>query len=273
MRVGGFTCILLAAASTAAAQPDLVDRTFEVNGLSLHIRCGGQRAVGAPLVVLEAGANNSADTWRDVHGPISQFARACAWDRPGRGSSASPAKVLAPTDYVPLLAGLLKAANEPGPYVLVGHSIGGIIGGLFANAYASDVAGMVLVDSSHEAQIRRFQEINASRPATSPAAAPTPPPTAGPVEPLPVRGLIDLLATQPWRANIPLVVLTRGQTPPSAPEHMAAVWLELQRDLATRSPQGKQIIAANSGHYIHNDEPHLVIDAVRTVITAAAPGK
>src|SRR5687767_460099 len=122
--------VAIACAPMLSAQPSLTDRTFEVSGLSLHIRCAGERTPGTPLVILEAGAGNSADTWRDVHAPIAQFARACAYDRPGRGSSASPAAMLDAAAYVPLLSDLLKAAGEPGPYVLVGHSIGGVIAAL-----------------------------------------------------------------------------------------------------------------------------------------------
>jgi hypothetical protein len=258
-------------AAAASAQPTLVDRTFTVNELSLHIRCGGDRAPASPLVLLEAGGGNSADTWRDVHVPIAGFARACAWDRPGRGSSGQPATVLNAGQYVPMLSELLKAAGEPGPYVLVGHSIGGVIAALFANQHRDAVAGMVLVDSSHEEQINRFNAVPTVAPpaGAKPAAPPAPPPGFTP-EPLPVVGLIELLGSQPWRGTVPLVVLTRGRTPPQIGDPNVAarnaIWLELQRDWATRSPKGRQVIAANSGHYIHNDEPALVIDAVRTVI-------
>jgi pimeloyl-ACP methyl ester carboxylesterase len=271
-------CTALAAAPVLSwAQPALTDRTFEVSGLSLHLRCGGERQSGAPLVVLEAGGGNSADTWRDVHASIAQFARACAYDRPGRGSSTNPPLALTADAYVPLLSDLLKAAGEPGPYVMVGHSIGGVIAALFANRHQDSVAGMVLVDSSHEEQIRRFSAVSAARPPGSPTAPPagTAPPSGMPSpEPLPVVGLIERLSSQPWHGSIPLVVLTRGKRPPATGdpnvEARHAIWLELQRDWAARSPKGRQIVAANSGHYIHNDEPALVIDAVRAVVGDAS---
>lgn len=262
-------------AAAASAQPTLVDRTFTVNGLSLHIRCGGDRAPASPLVVLEAGGGNSADTWRDVHIPIAGFARVCAWDRPGRGSSELPPTILNADQYVPLLSGLLKAAGEPGPYVLVGHSIGGVIAALFANQHRDAVVGMVLVDSSHEEQTKRFNALPIVAPpaGAKPTAPPAPPPGMTP-EPLPIMGLFELLGAQPWRGTVPLAVLTRGRLPPQSGDPNVdarnAVWLELQRDWATRSPKGRQVIAANSGHFIHNDEPALVIDAVRTVIGAVA---
>lgn len=68
-------------------------------------------------------------------------------------------------------------------------------------------------------------------------------------------------------------MLTRGKTPPPTGDPNAAarnaIWLDLQRDWTTRSPKGTQIVAANSGHYIHNDEPALVIDAVKSVVEHA----
>jgi pimeloyl-ACP methyl ester carboxylesterase len=256
-------CAVLAVATVSGAQSALVDRTFDVAGLALHIRCGGERVPGSPLIVLEAGAGGGADVWRDVHTPITQFARACAYDRPTRGSSAQPATALAADAYVPLLAGLLTAAGEPGPYVLVGHSIGGIIAALFANRHPQDVVGMVLVDSSHEDQIARFSAVPGQ-----------PPPVAGPLppgaEPIPVAGLFNLLAERPWRGTIPLVVLTRGRRPAAGSDPTVVardkVWLDLQRDWTTRSPKARQVMAANSGHNIQNDEPALVVDAVRSVL-------
>jgi pimeloyl-ACP methyl ester carboxylesterase len=257
-----FTAVLVL--SALALQAPLVDRTFDISGLSLHVRCGGERLPGQPVVVLEAGGGNSADTWRDVQAPIAAFARVCAYDRPGRGSSERPAEPLDPAAYVPLLADLLNAAGEPGPYVLVGHSIGGVIAALFANVHPEAVAGLVLVDSSHEEQLQRFQ-------AVTPAAAPPPAATGAPGgEPLPVRGLIDALGAQPWRGDVPVVVLTRGRGPDDpAARARHTIWLELQRDWATRSPQATQVVAVRSGHYIHNDQPMLVIDAVRSVLDRA----
>jgi len=84
----------------------------------------------------------------------------------------------------------------------------------------------------------------------------------------------EALAAHPWRADVPLLVLTRGNpgalnapTPPT-PDALARyqIWLDLQRELATRSPRGEQIIAKQSGHYIQIDEPQLVIDGVRRMV-------
>jgi pimeloyl-ACP methyl ester carboxylesterase len=241
---------LAASVAPQLTQPVLTDRTLAISGMSVHIRCGGALRKGVPVVVLEAGGGNSADTWKDVHSPIAEFARACAYDRPGLGTSTSPLEPLSADAHIQLISALLKAAGEPGPYVLVGHSIGGVIAALYANANPREVVGMVLVDSSHEEVNRRFREAGVE--STAPSNS---------------RVFIEALGKRPWRGTIPLVVLTRGKPPEIAARH--PIWLELQRDWVTRSPNAKQIIAANSGHYIHNDEPQLVVNAVRSVVEQA----
>jgi pimeloyl-ACP methyl ester carboxylesterase len=123
----------------------------------------------------------------------------------------------------------------------------------------------VLVDSSHEEQLKRF----AALPAPSPGVVPQP---VSP-EKIDLAGASADLAKAPWRADIPLVVLSRGlwfTTPPITPDPQAdarlAIWQELHRELATRSAQSELVVASHSGHYIQNDEPALVIDAIRRVV-------
>ena len=85
-----------------------------------------------------------------------------------------------------------------------------------------------------------------------------------------------------WRADIPLVVLSHGRPiaaqafPGVTPEQatrIEAVWLELQRELASQSSEGRIVIAQKSGHYVHYEEPELVIQAIRDVVTAARSKK
>lgn len=255
--------------SIAAAAPALVDRVIDVDGVAIHIRCGGERRPSQPLVVLEAGAFNSADTWRDVHGPIAEFARVCAYDRPGRGTSPTVRAEFTTTEYVRLIRGLLQHAGEAAPYVMVGHSMGGLIAMHYATLHPAEVTAMVLVDSSHEDQVRRFNAL--PPPPAGSAPKPSPATAAMPPEPVAFSRLIEALQKQPWRGDIPLIVLSRGKPNPTIDANAAArdvIWSELQRDLATRSQKSELIVGKNSGHYVHNDEPQLVIEAVRRVVTS-----
>ena len=235
----------------------LTDRTVVVADGSIRIRCGGERLQGRPLVVLEAGAGNGAETWSKVQPAIAEFARACAYDRPGlvRNAPTRP-QTPTPNDMVRTLDAVLTAAGEAPPYVLVGHSLGGMIVRLYVTRFPERVVGMVLIDSSHEDQLRRFAALN-------PAQASTPPPATR-VEAFDLPALSAALGAKPWRASIPLAVLTRSGDTTDASYRL---WLELQNELATRAPNASQVIAEGSGHYIQTDRPDLVIAAVRTVVS------
>src|SRR3954466_4635408 len=117
---------------SAPGQPSAIDRVADVNGLKLHVTCDGVRASGTPLVVLEAGAGNGAKTWNNVFAPIAQFARVCAYDRPGLGTSEQTSQPRRPEDIVSTLHALLADIHELPPYVMVGHSWGGEIVRLYA---------------------------------------------------------------------------------------------------------------------------------------------
>lgn len=259
------TAAVLALAASAPVQAPSSDRLLDAAGLKIHIQCEGDRKTGAPLVLLEAGAGNSARTWRDVFAPIAQFARVCAYDRPGLGTSEQTPQPRLPLDITATLHALLDAAGERAPYVMVGHSWGGEIVRLYAMQYPAEVVGLVLIDSSHEEQVKRFAAIAPAAPAGNGGrfgvAPPAPPPEQANLETMGAE-----LSKQPWHADIPLVVLTRTPAADPQADPRGEVWQELQRELATRSPQGEQIVAPKSGHYIQNDEPSLVIDAVRRVV-------
>ena len=124
-----------------------------VGGHRLHLNCSGE---GAPTVILEAGASSVSLGWYRIQTEVAKFARVCSYDRAGFGWSDPVSGGRPPDQVAEELHALLAAANVTGPYVLVGHSAGGLYVRAYAAQYPSDVAGMVLVDSSSEGQAARF---------------------------------------------------------------------------------------------------------------------
>ncbi|MDC0722820.1 alpha/beta fold hydrolase [Nannocystis bainbridge] len=127
-------------------------RMVAVDGAAMHIHCTG---AGAPTVVLEAGAFGFAQVWARVQPLLAERVRVCSYDRAGLGWSEDAAShdgIAAVTR----LRTLLAAAGEPGPYVLVGHSLGGALIRIFAARYPDDVVGLGFVDPSHPDQLERF---------------------------------------------------------------------------------------------------------------------
>lgn len=130
----------------------------DVGGRKLYIYCTGETN-GNPTVLLETLSGGAAVYWGWVQPQVAQVTRVCSYDRAGRGWS-DP--IAAPHDLnqtVDDLSMLLKNAGITGPYVLVGHSIGGLYVRAFAARHPVEVAGMVLLDSSHPDEYIRHPEM------------------------------------------------------------------------------------------------------------------
>ncbi len=125
---------------------DMITGKVDVGGYELFYKCRGQ---GSPTVILEAGGSGDTSDWDLVMIYFGETARICAYDRANLGNSD---KVSRPRTYLDMaqdLHTLLKNAPIEGPYILVGHSMGGMLVRLFASQYPDDVVGLVLVDSAH----------------------------------------------------------------------------------------------------------------------------
>jgi pimeloyl-ACP methyl ester carboxylesterase len=120
-------------------------RSYLVNGHSLYLHCVG---TGEPTVVLFNGLGERTPSWAWVQQSASSTTRVCAFDRAGEGwSGAAPAR----QDGHQLasdLHQLLRVAHVPGPYVLAGHSVGGVYALVYAKQYPGEVAGVALIDSA-----------------------------------------------------------------------------------------------------------------------------
>ncbi len=127
----------------------------DVGGFRLHLHCEGE---GHPTVIAEAALGSSSITWRKVQPAVAAETRMCSYDRAGHGWSDFDGELPTRQRVLVNLRTALENAGVDGPYVLVGHSRGGIFVRDFAAHYPEDVVGMVLVDAAHENQIARMPE-------------------------------------------------------------------------------------------------------------------
>ena len=157
--VAGLLVLAVIGAIYQAVATQIDQRTYsppgemvDVGTHSLHINCLGE---GSPTVILEAANLGMSAHWVRVQQQLAQTARVCAYDRAGLGWSERGPKPRDARQVSSELHTLLKGADTEAPYVLVGHSYGGLYARMYAARYPNQVAGMVLVDSSHPEQFTR----------------------------------------------------------------------------------------------------------------------
>jgi pimeloyl-ACP methyl ester carboxylesterase len=127
----------------------------QVGSIRMNIDCSGQ---GSPTVILESGWGGPSIDWLMVQPEVAKFTRVCSYDRAGYGWSDPGPEPRSSLQIAHELKQLLQAAGEKGPYILVGHSMGGYDIRVYTGQYPDDVVGMVLVDASHEDQDLRAPE-------------------------------------------------------------------------------------------------------------------
>ena len=133
----------IAEAADAKAYPP-PGQLVDVGGHRLHINCTG---TGSPTVVIEAGLGDWSTGWGFVQPEVAKATRVCTYDRAGWGWSDAGPLPRDAAQFAKELHTLLQNANIPGPYVMVGHSLGGLGVRVFVHDYASEIAGVVLIDS------------------------------------------------------------------------------------------------------------------------------
>lgn len=136
-----------------AARYPAPGRLVDVGGYRLHINCTG---IGSPTVILDAGLGGTSQDWSKVQPAVARFTRVCSYDRAGYGWSDGGPRPRTSQQIVKELHLLLAHAKVNGPYVLVGHSAGGLNMRLYAYQYPAEVVGLVLVDATNEYQFAPF---------------------------------------------------------------------------------------------------------------------
>lgn len=232
---------------------------------------------GGPTVVFEAGLGDSLETWDPIWPVIAKQTTIVAYSRAGFGrSDPGPADRSARREVMELHT-LLTRLQPPTPYVLVGRSYGGLLVRLYTSLYPKEVAGLVIVEGTHEQQVKRWGMIDSSYPAAFRAffdsVLQTKPPGAETGEiretvRIQASGAVEGLTPLP---DIPIAVLTSMKSDSTSkfvnvsPRGHEA-WREMHDEWFRRSRNGVHFETTHSGHDMQHDEPQLVIDAIRFVL-------
>lgn len=263
----------------------------------MHLECQG---IGSPTVVLISGRSDRSDIWKNlaetakppaVFPAVAKFTHVCAYDRPGTvritGDVIEPSlstavpQPITPKDSVADLHALLTAARIPGPFVLVAHSYGGLIARLYASTYPNEVAGLVLIDTLTEFLY------DALPPTQRPMWLRSNSHYSPELDKHTIQERTDFLTsfeqlrTAPAFRPIPTIVLTsdqpydfkslidQGILPADTPRDLGPITFQAhltgQKKLASIL-QAKQITQTHAGHYVHTEQPQLVIEAIQEVV-------
>ena len=130
---------------------------IDVNGTKLHIRAEGKKN-DLPTLILESGAGGDTDVFHWISEELKKNMRVVRYDREGKWFSESSEDTFSPEFYARQLHALLEISGEKPPYILVGHSMGGIYNRIFRDIYPNEVKAMVFIDSSHPEQWKRLDE-------------------------------------------------------------------------------------------------------------------
>lgn len=243
-------------------------------GRSLFLHCVGS---GGPTVLLEAGFGAGARAWQDVQPALGRTTRTCSYDRAGVGNSIAPPGVRDARDEIADLRRMLVRAHVDPPYLLVGHSYGGVLARVFALLHPTETAGLVLIDTmgrdGRRRQLAIWPRSQAREIRTELAASVMDGIDLGTGEAL--AGRLDTLGATP------LVVITAGRQDnlPRAPAELARalrqLWDRMQDELAGLSDDSVHVVAIRSNHDIPSQdggEPSVVIDAVEAMLKAKRDG-
>lgn len=282
----------IAEAADAKAYPP-PGQLVDVGGYRLHINCTG---TGSPTVIIEAGLGDWSTSWGGTVQPeVSKTTRVCTYDRAGMGWSEAGPLPRDAAQFAKELHALLQNANVPGPYVMVGHSLGGAAVRVFVHDYASEVAGVVLIESMNPKQSTQSPEVLSQSESQSqpfsfqaalarfgvarllvkvPAIAPSMPAGEEAYYPLYIRpqsfqttdnegqgmpaSLAQAAAVKSF-GDLPLIVLT-GKL------NDIPGWAEWQMELLQLSSNSQHLFAEHSGHNVQVDEPQAAIAAILQMV-------
>ena len=238
----------------------LKSQKVEVDGHDLQLLVGGQ---GSPAVIFEAGFGAGLGSWSKVQKDVAAFAQTVSYDRAGIGQSDQGPKPRSAKQIATELHAALQKVGVKPPYVMVGHSFGGIYIRVFADMYPTEVVGMVLIDPSQES----FNDwLSKNEPARLKAMeSDIAKAGAG------VQGefaALDASYSQARVAKVPggiPVTLLSATEDDTMPAEARRVWIEKHNEWLATVPGSKHIVVEKASHFIQAQQPAVVIEAIKQV--------
>ncbi len=245
-------CVLVIA-PTAARKVDVGDHR-------LVVRVKGD---GTPAIVLDAGLGMTMATWDDVWPLLRKSARVVMYDRAGLGGSDPGPTPRTSEQMVEELRSLLEAIDVAPPYLLVGHSLGGLNVRLFASRYPESVSGLVLIDPTPEdfpaLERRRLTDTERRRADTQRALSPE----TVDQEWTAALQSAEIVRNSPLPEGLPVTVISAGR--PDESEDFRRSWLEMQAEMSARIG-AKQVVSESAGHFVHYDELEVVVSEILAML-------
>ena len=246
--------------------------TIKLNDYVVEYSLKGE---GSQSIVLINGFRMPLDSWNLLHPSIEKLGKVLAYNRLGIGNSSKAMSDQTGTTVVETLRNLLKVVDLSPPYVLVGHSLGGLFTNLYARMYPEEVSGMVLVDATHPDEPKKQNEL---QPHNFVVAInnwlKSIERTFDPYK-YSEEEMTDETVNQVNQAcsfpQIPLAVVSGTKKMPFVPERNFEIHLRFQKELARLSSTAKHYAAEGSGHFPQVTEPEIVLAAIKAVVEFAKP--
>lgn len=248
------------------------ERTVSISDYQIHIKDTG---CGEPTVIIEAGLGSDLDDYDTLQKAITPLTRVVSYDRPGLGQSTQSPNPRTLPNYINELRLLLIKEEILPPYILVGHSLGGLIIRYYAYKYPDEVAGLVLIDCIPDDWFNYLMSTHSKEEmeALNQVIDPELNNSEGVIkdEWQEFQNNCDLVNGVQISKNIPIRVITAikyGDDQKALgyhPEDMQ-VWAQMQADFISNSINAKQIITDKSGHSVQISEPELIIESIKELV-------
>ncbi|PFA66725.1 alpha/beta hydrolase [Bacillus sp. AFS015802] len=230
-----------------------------VGGFKLYAKLMGKKN-GKPTVVMDAGYGDYSKAWDSIMEDVSKSTQVVVYDRAGLGKSEKSPNPRTSLEMVKELKELLNRLDMKPPYLLVGHSFGGVNVSVYAHEYPKEVAGLVLVDATPVDYRERFLP---TMPEDFQEAYRKQFVREGNYEEF--MESLGQLKGYKETLSMPVIVLAAGKKDHYS-EASQDLWNDMQREMALISSKGEYELAKNSTHYIQRDEPEVVVRAVEKLV-------